>query len=53
MNEEVRRLRIQIRKQQEDDYGEYDKSLNELYYDLFLEIDELLFLEEMKWSVLQ
>lgn len=39
MNKEVRELLKQIAIQQDNEYEEYDKSLNELYYDLYLEID--------------
>jgi hypothetical protein len=39
MNETVRRLLKQIAIQQDDEFGDYDQSLNELYYELYLEID--------------
>jgi len=41
MNDAINQLLIQIRIQQDDDFGDYYKSLNTLYYDLYLEVERL------------
>jgi len=50
MNKEVRELLKQIAIQQDDDYGDYNKSLNELYYDLYLEVDAVINFYSKEWS---
>ena len=41
MNIVIQQLLIQIKKQQDDEIGDYYYSLNQLYYDLYLEVERL------------